>query len=174
MLKILYFALLILTFCLSGCGFTLRNAQSLPSQLQTMYYQTDNPYGDFEVLLKRSLISSKIILLPNPSKLAPTLHVSTEDVPPSTTSSVSSAAARVYTLTYRSIISVNDAQGKIIISPQTISVSRDLSLQPNEMIENASQVAIVKKEMMQELIVNMFNVLCAKDTFQALALDKTT
>jgi len=166
--------LVILTLCLSGCGFTLRNAQSLPPQLQTMYYQIDNPYGDFELLLKRSLISSKITLLPNPSKLAPTIHVSAEDVPPSTTTSVSSSSARLYTLTYKVVISINDAQGKIVVPPQTISVSRNLSLQPNEMIENASQVVIIKKEMMQELIVNIFNVLCARDTFKALALDKTT
>jgi len=163
---------IIFALCLSGCGFTLRNAQSLPPQLQTMYCQTDNPYGDFEVLLKRSLTSSKITLLPNPNKLAPIMHVSAEDVPPSTTSSVSSASARVYTLTYRSVISINDAQGKIVVPPQTISVSHDVSLQPGEMIENAPQVGIVKKEMMQELIVNIFNVLCAKNTFKALAADK--
>lgn len=166
MLKIIN--ILIFALCLSGCGFKLRNAQSLPPQLQTMYCQADNPYGEFETLFKRSLTSSKINLLPDPSKLAPTIHVSAEDSPPVTTSSVSSSSARVYTLTYKSTISINDASGKVIVPPQVISVSRTLSLQHNEMIEMAPQVTIVKKEMMQELIVNIFNVLCAKDTFKAL------
>lgn len=158
----------ILALCLSGCGFKLRGTQSLPPQLQTMYYQTDNPYGEFETLFKRLLASSKINLLPDPSKLAPTIHVSAEDSPPTTTSSVSSSSARVYTLTYKSTISVNDASGKVIVPSQTISAVRTLSLQHDEMIEIAPQVAIVKREMMQELIVNIFNVLCAKDTFKAL------
>lgn len=166
--------LLILVLCLSGCGFTLRNAQSLPQQLQTMYFQADNPYGDFEVLLKRSLISSKIVLLPNSNKLAPIMHVSAEDVPPTTTGSFSSSSARVYTLTYKSIVSIDDARGKVIVSPQTISMSRTLSLQSNEMIETAPQVAIIKREMMQELIVDVFNVLCAHNTFEALAADRAT
>jgi LPS-assembly lipoprotein len=169
MLKTPYMIIsVILVLCLSGCGFKLRNAQSLPPGLQTMYYQTDNPYGEFEILFKRSLTSSKINLLPNPSKLAPIIHISAEDSPPTTTSSVSSSSARVYTLTYKSTIGINDASGKVIVPPQTISVSLTLTLQHDEMVEMAPQVAIVKREMMQELIVNIFNVLCAKNTFKAL------
>ena len=168
MLKIAHSVIIMLLLVVSGCGFKLRNAQSLPVQLQTMYYQANNQYGEFEVLFKRSLISSKINVLPSPNNLAPTIHVSAEDVPPATTSSISSSAARVYTLAYRATISINDARGKVIVPMQTLGVSRSISLEHNEMIEISPQVAVVKKELMQELIVNILNVLCAKDTFKAL------
>lgn len=164
---------LIILFFLSGCGFKLRTAKSLPSQLHQVYYQTDNPYGQFEVILKKALKASRVVLLATPNATAPILHV-TANYTPSTTSSVSSAEARIYTLNYTATISISDAADKQILTPQTVSTSRNISLQPNEVFETTPQIEIAKQEMLQELSRKILDILCAKNTFQAFTKQKNT
>ncbi|EKE01351.1 MAG: hypothetical protein ACD_21C00156G0018 [uncultured bacterium] len=162
---------LILTsaFLLTSCGFTLRTAKSMPPQLHKIYYQADNPYGQFEVTLKKVLKSSNVALLTNTNNIAPILHVTSNYNTPSTTSSISSAEARTYTLTYSATISINCASGKPLLAPQTVSVSRSIILQPNEILEISPQTETAKREMCQELSTKVLNILCAPKTFQALS-----
>lgn len=160
---------LISIFLLSGCGFTLRTTKSLPPQLQQVYYQTDNPYGAFELGFKRALKASSVKMLTAPNTTAPVLRVTSTWSPPSTTTSMSSTSGRTYNLNYTAIVSINDASGKLLLSPQTVSVTRDINLQSNEIVEITPQVEIAKQEMQQELSTKILNVLCAKNTFRALA-----
>ncbi|CAL7962591.1 LPS-assembly lipoprotein [Gammaproteobacteria bacterium] len=162
------YSILITIFFLSGCGFTLRMAQSLPPQLHQAYYQTDNPYGQFEIAFKRALKASNVILLAAPNATAPVLHV-TSSYTHTTTSSISSAVGRVYNLNYTAIISIDDASGKLLLSSQTASAARDITLQHDELFEVSPQVEIVQQELLQELATKVLNILCAKKTFQALA-----
>jgi len=160
--------ILISLFLLPGCGFTLRTAKSLPPQLHQVYYQADNPYGQFEVVLRRALKASNVILLATPNATTPILHV-TSSYNYSTTSSISSTEGRVYTLEYTAIIGIGDASDKPLLSPQTVRVSRSVTLQPDEVFETSSQIEIIKQEMLQELSGKALNILCAKKTFQAFA-----
>ena len=161
-------SILINIFFLSGCGFTLRTAQSLPPQLHQVYYQTNNPYGQFEIAFKRALKASNVVLLAEPNATAPVLHV-TSNYTNTTTSSISSSAGRVYSLNYTAIISINNASGKLLLSSQAASATRNITLQHDELLEVSPQVAIVQQELLQELATKVLNVLCAKKTFQALA-----
>ena len=160
--------ILITIFFLSGCGFTLRTAQSLPPQLHQVYYQTDHPFDSFELALKRALRASNVVLLAEPNKTAPVLHV-TSSYAQATTSSISTSSGRVYNLNYTATVSINDASGKLLLAAQTMSAARDITLLPGEVIETSPQVEIVKQELLQELATKILNILCAKKTFQALA-----
>ncbi len=155
-------------FFLSGCGFTLRTAQSMPLQLQQVYYQTNNPYGQFEIAFKRALKASNVVLLAAPNATALVLHV-TSSYTHTTTSSISSSAGRVYKLNYNAIISINDASGRLLLPSQTVGATRDITLQHDELFEVSSQVETVQQELLQELAAKVLNILCAKKTFQALA-----
>jgi LPS-assembly lipoprotein len=162
------YILILLSLFLTGCGFTLRTAKSLPPQLHQIYYQTDNPYGQFEITLKRTLKASNVILLPAPNATTSILHV-TSNYNYSTTSSISSAAGRVYTLNYNATISINGANDKLLLYPQAVTVSRTVTLRPNEVFEVTPQVEITKQEMLQELARKILNILCAEKTFKVLA-----
>ena len=161
--------MLISVFLLAGCGFHLRAAKSLPPQLYRVYYQTDNPYGQFEIAFKQALKSSNVVMLDAPNKTALVLHVSSVWSVPDTTVSMSTTSGRTYHLNYNATISINDASGKVLLSPQTVSASRDINLQPGEIIETTPQVEVVKQELQQELATKILNILCSKNTFQILA-----
>lgn len=168
MIKYCFGLILIALFFLTGCGFKLRTTKSLPPQLQQIYYQTDNPYGQFEMAFKKALKASKVVLLATPNTTAPILHVTT-NYSYNSTSSTSSAEARVYNLTYTTTIDIANAAHKQILPSQTVTVTRTISLQPNEIFETTPQIEIAKQEMLQELTTKVLNILCAKKTFQALA-----
>jgi|GEM_PF-5749704 len=160
--------ILISIFLLSGCGFKLRTAESLPPQLHQAYYQTDNPFGQFEVAFKKALKASNVKLLEAPNATAPVLHV-TSNYSSSTASSISTTSGRVYSLNYTATISIDNASGKPLLSPQTASTSRSISLQPNEIFETTPQVEIAKQELLQELSTKILNILCAKKTLAAFS-----
>ena len=158
---------------LSGCGFKLRTTMKLlPPQLHQVYYQTDNPYGQFESIFKRALKNSNVVLLAAPNTIVPILHA-VSVYSHSTASSISSASGRVYSLSYTATISLNEASGKLLISPQIVSVSRDVALLPNEIFEITPQIEVAKKELLQELSIKALDILGAPSTFQIFAQQKT-
>jgi outer membrane lipopolysaccharide assembly protein LptE/RlpB len=143
---------------LTGCGFKLRTTNSLAQNLHKIYYQADNPYEEFETALKRALKTSGVILLDESNKYSPILHLSSS-YSYNTQGAYSSATSRTYTLTYTAILSISDFSGKVLLTPKTVAVSREITLKPNEMIETTSQTYISKREMQQELFIKIFNIL---------------
>jgi outer membrane lipopolysaccharide assembly protein LptE/RlpB len=152
---------------LSSCGFTTYNINSFPPQLRQIYYQTDHPNEPFEISLKKRLKSANVNLLNEPVKSSPILNVgsgySSAVNNPSATNQ-----ARVYNLNYNATVTISDFFGKKLIGPQVVSVARTITLQPNEAFEATSQTTLVKREMQQELIIKVLNILTAPKTFQAL------
>lgn len=167
------YLIIISVFLAAGCGFKLRTAQSLPPQLQQVYYQTDSPYGSFDITFKRVLKALDVVILTAPNATAPVLHVVAVWNPPSTNTSMSSTAGRSYKLGYTAIISITDSVGKVLLPSQTVSATRDINLQSNEIVEISPQVEVVKRELQQELSTKILNILCSKSVFRVLAKLKT-
>lgn len=159
----LMFATIVL---LIGCGFTLRNAQSLPQQLHKIYYQSDTPFDQFDITFKKALKSSGVVLLTEVNNSLPALLVTSNYISRSI-SSASSSSGRVYNLNYTATISISDSFGKLLLSSQTAVASRDVTLMPGEVFEIAPQIEIVKQELMRELSTKILNILCSKKTFQS-------
>lgn len=153
---------------LSGCGFHLRSATSLPPQLHKMYLATDNPYGDFTLTFKKSLQDAGIELT-NAANLAKVTLTLTYNYAATTTSTGTSTQARLYTLNYAAITTLQNTQGKNIIGPFTTSVSRNLTLAPYEVFEVSTQVDTVKQELQTELATKIINILGSKNSFAVLA-----
>jgi len=155
---------------ITGCGFAPHSIDSFPPQLNRLYYQTKNPYEPFEIDLKKRLKIAGVTLLRSSEKSAVTLNISTHYSAPSTNNynPASSTQARIYNLNYTATISISDYNNKILLAPQTVSVSRAVTLQPNEVLETTPQIAIAKQEMIQELSTKTLNILTAKKTAEAL------
>lgn len=157
----------ILSLSIAGCGFAPHSINSLPPQLNQLYYQTEHPYDPFESNFKKRLKTCGITLLPAPKESALIMNVSSNYNPGADNPS-SSSQARTYSLGYTAKISISDFHHKVLLAPQDVSVSRSVILQPNEVLTTTPQILIVKQEMVQELIIKAFNVLSANQTFLAL------
>ncbi len=160
-------AVTVMQLLLIGCGFTSYNINSLPSQLRQIYYQADYPNEPFEISLKKRLNTAGVNILNEPTKSSLILTVGS-NYSAKTNNPASTNQARVYNLSYSATITINDFYKKNIIAPHTVTVTRDITLQPDEIFEATSQVAVIKREMQQELVIKVLNVLSAPTTLRTL------
>lgn len=161
------FIIVTISIFLGGCGFTTHSAKSLPPELKKVYYQAEHPYEPVEIKLKKRLKSGGVVLLPAPLKSSPIINISS-NYTHTTYANLSSVQGRTYTLTYSATISITDFDHKTLIDPQTLSVSRSIALQPNEVFELTPQVGITKQELIDELINKIFFVLDSRRTVEAV------
>ena len=157
-----------IVFTLSGCGFTPYSINSLPPKLKEIYCQTENPYDSLTINFKKRLQIAGAKLLAAPKKSAPTIKLTSSYNSTSVSNPASSTQARIHNLNYTATITINDFHGKQLLTPQVVSITRSVTLQPNEVFEATTQTPIIKNEIQQELITRIFNILCAQKTFQAL------
>lgn len=154
------FTITIFIAVLSGCGFTLRSQHSLPAQLQGAYLQTEQPYGQLELELKKYLETSRIQLASNALHAPITLQLSTTNFSYASDAINSpSTQARVYHLTLSTTLSIRNAAGKVLLEPEAITSVRDLILGVNEIFASSTQVDKVKANMRRELLGKIFDIL---------------
>lgn len=158
------------TIVITGCGFKISTTKSFPPQLSQIYYQSDNPYGQLSIALKKRLKSCGMVLLPTPEKTAPIIHT-TSNYSYSSSNMLSSTQGRVYNLNYTASIKITDFYNKPLLDTQNVSVTRGVLLQPNEIFETTPQIEIAKKEMVQELSSKLLNILAAHKTAEVLNIN---
>lgn len=155
-------------FGLIGCGFQFRDQNALPPGLRTLYLQTANPYGSLEAELRQTLRASGVVLVDNKKQAPVTLQLSN---PVRTNSSATvgpSSQSRVYTLVYSVIFTLANSDGKLFMSPQTLTAVRTLTLAANQLLQSNNQLATLNKEMEREIIDHLYNHLRSQQVMQAL------
>lgn len=154
---------------LAGCGFKPCSQKTLPVKLHTIYLQPGEHVGQFENDFKRSLKAAGVTVLNQVDSKNLILSLSPTTFSSDNSSIGGSIQARVYNLTFSVSFQVIDAKGKIIIDTQTITVTKGLTLNPNEVFSASNQVDIEKQSMQQEAISKIFNILSSPRTFELLA-----
>ena len=166
----LYKIIVVITIIiLAGCGFKLRSQSSLPPQLHTIYLQGSEHFGEFENTLKKSLKAIDVTLLDKADSTHLILSLSPTTFTSDNSSIGGSVQARVYNLTLSVSFQITNAKGKPIIEPQVITVTKGLTLNPNEVFSASNQVDIEKQSMQQEAIIRILNILSSRRTFELLA-----
>jgi LPS-assembly lipoprotein len=159
---------IIILFGLSACGFKLRGQVNFPPQIQTLYLDTNNPYGQFESSLRQTLRSYGVTLANSTAQPALTLKTSRPSVKTNNTTSGSSNEARVYNVTYSVTYSLHDNRGKAILPPQLASTTRSLTLNANQLLESNNQLTVLEREMQREVIGKMLNRLSSQQVAKLL------
>lgn len=164
---------IIYSLTLAACGFQMYSKEILPPQLSNIYIQSSEPYDTFTANVKHSLRSAGINLVTAAKESPVTLNISgisfTHDNPNIT----SSSQATIYNFTYTVTFNLLDKTGKTIVERQSISATRTLTLNPNEVLEASSEVSVMKNEMERELVMQIFNRLSSNNVAKALSTVKT-
>lgn len=161
------YILLTLTFLLSACGFHLRNASELPTQLQTLYYQPENPYDPVASELKDTLTSLHIKLVATPQQAPFTLALS-KSVSTHTRAdlnNISQASSIVYSQRVNVSLINNKTHKKVISSNFAASMSQYLN-QNQIMTTNTSSLAT--QSLPHDLVTHIFVWLTTNNVRNAL------
>ena len=167
--RYLKYLLLIITFTwLSACGFKLYDKPLSSLQLATVYLQSPDPYGTFSIALKQSFKAVGIKLAKNANDAQITLNLININLNHDDPNITASSQATIYNFTYSVVFALQNKFGKSLVGTQAITVSRTLTLNPNEVLEASNEVRIMKGEMERELIMQIFDRLDSNNVRNAL------
>ncbi len=168
-MKSLKFILLFGLSCLlTGCGFHLYGKGGLPPQLQTVYVQSKTPYGTLESSLKQSLhaLGANVVNAPEPGAI--TVNIANSSFTHDDSNNVSSSSASVYNFDYDVTFNMLDNHGTAITTPDTVTATRTLTLNPNEVLDANPEVDTTQQEMERDLVFQIVNVLNSQKSRAAL------
>jgi LPS-assembly lipoprotein len=160
--------ILAILLSLTACGFHLYGKKAVPPQMQTMYLQSNTPYGTLETNLKQSLLAVGVKFADAADQAPVTLNITSTNLSHADSNTVSSAQATVYNFTYDVTFNLLDASGNPIIDSQTVKATRTLTLNPNEVLDANPEVDTMQQEMERELSFKIIQILGSPNTRQAL------
>lgn len=161
-----------LIFCamiaLSGCGFHLRSAESIPPELRILYLQTPNPYSAFSTQLHDVLSALNIQLTDSPAHAPIILDVVATRLTHNDPAIQSTSAAINYTFVYSTTVELINAQGAIIAGPTTLVTRRVITLNSSQVINSSIGVS-TSQQMIRQNVDKIYFWLISNNTRQALA-----
>lgn len=158
------FSLLFLALFVSACGFHLRGAVTIPTEIRRLKLSPDDSFEPFQRALRQSLKDNGICLInycdsEKTSVLILSPLVFSERV---VAYGYDMQVNRV-TLEMNFCYEVNDAQGRILIPKTKIVVSRDLTINPNAVLATESDRNQVKAELYQDAASQLIRQLANSD-----------
>jgi len=138
-------------FGLCACGFRLAGSEPLPSILARPYLSVRDPYTEFAREFEHQLKTSGALVQSIRQDSTATIDV-TKDLVEQRTLAVSTRNIPTdYELIYTVTFSVHAAD-KELLTPQTISVSKDYSFQENELLATQHDADILRAQMARDLV----------------------
>jgi LPS-assembly lipoprotein len=136
---------------LNACGFRLAGSDPLPGILARPYLSVKDPYTDFAREFEHQLKASGAQVEDVRAGSTATIEV-TKDLVEQRTLAVSARNIPTeYELTYTVTFAVHGPD-KVLLAPQTISLSKDYSFQENELLAKEHEADILRRQMARDLV----------------------
>jgi LPS-assembly lipoprotein len=124
---------------LSACGFRLRGGVELPPILQDTYIESENPFTGMARALRTELKIAGANVPEDRESATAILVIHQERAEDRVLSVGSSGRATEYELYDEFSFSLQDRDGKQLVKPQTLSMTRDLVFDENELLGKVSE-----------------------------------
>jgi LPS-assembly lipoprotein len=135
----------------SACGFRLRGEVELPPVLETTYIQSTQPYTGMARALRDELGVAGATVVESADDATAVLRVIRETSENRILSVGSTGKASEYELFNEVVFSLNDAEGKVLIAPQSLRMTRDLVFDETELLGKISEAEGIHKPMHRNL-----------------------
>jgi LPS-assembly lipoprotein len=149
--SLLLTATALLLIGLSACGFRLRGEVELPSILQETYLESRNPYRGMARALRVELEAAGGRIMESSDQATAVLQVLRETSENRILSVGSTGKASEYELFNEVVFSLRDAQGDVLIKPQTVRMTRDLVFDETELLGKISEAEGIHRQMRRNM-----------------------
>ena len=136
---------------LSACGFRLAGSEPLPGVLARPYLSLKDPYTDFSREFEHQLKSAGATIQSVRANSTAYIDVSKDLVEQRTLSVSANNIPTEYELTYTVTFAVLGTD-KPLLTPQTISLSKDYSFQENVLLAKEHEADILRQQMARDLV----------------------
>lgn len=155
-------AALLFASWLVSCGFHLRGDMPLAPPLHKMYLQTKDPYGVLASNLESSLKMSGVQLT-TADEANVSLVILSDDTTQELLSVGGTQQTRQYKLSVFVTFEVEDHNGNIILAPQTLSDSRVITIQSNQILGSSNEAVLYFQQMRRTLAIAIMYRLSSQD-----------
>jgi LPS-assembly lipoprotein len=136
---------------LAACGFHLRSAYRLPSQMAHTFIQADNPHSELTRSLKRDLKASEVDLVTNRDEASAILRLFGESSSRRVISVDSLGRAREYELNYQISFSLSATESDWHVQDQVLKLQRDFLFDPEDVLGKAREEATLITDMQRDI-----------------------
>lgn len=149
------FVAALFAFALTACGFHLRNALLLPSDLGPVRVVSPDPYSPLAQSLSEALDRAGATAAPEGATDVATLRVVSERWASPPLSVDQAGRAQEYTLRYAVIFSLRRADGSNLVPQQAIELSRDYISVPTNFAGTEGEREILARELRREMVASI-------------------
>ena len=142
---------LLAVLALSACGFRLAGSDPLPGILARPYLSLKDPYTDFSREFEHQLKSAGATLQSVRANSTATIDVTRDSVEQRTLSVTAQNIPTEYEITYTVTFTVRGPD-KELLTPQTISLSKDFSFEENVLLAKEHEADILRQQMARDLV----------------------
>jgi len=141
--------LMLVAASVGACGFHLRGAVQLPAQMDVVYLQGAPPLGELGRAIARSLKSAGSSLTDERATATAVLVIHRDEVKRRVLSVNSSGQVNEYELTYHLNFELRggEGKGKPLVPAQTITMVRDYTFDPNNVLAKGNEEAQLRQDM---------------------------
>ncbi len=156
----------LLSFLLISCGFHLQGEMRLAPAFHTVYLQIADPYGQLARNLQQSLKLSKVQLVSSPEQANIILTISKDTTSQELLGVSSTQQTRQYNLIATTVFDIANNKGETILGPQTLTESRIMTLQSNQILGSSNEVNLFYQQMQRTLAYAIMNRLASREVTQ--------
>jgi LPS-assembly lipoprotein len=135
---------------LAACGWRLQGTAHLPELLATTYIDTKDPYTDFNRALRESLIASGANVVDDRARATAVIRIRS-DVSGQRVLSVSARNTPEEYQVYYGIQYSVEGDGRELIAPDSIEVTRDYSYDEAAVLAKQREYAILREALARDL-----------------------
>lgn len=148
---------LILTLVLAGCGFQLRSALSLPSDLGPIQVEGQGRYSPLADSLSQALIRSGATVVERSGRDEDVarLRVLSERWGSTPISIDARGRAQEYTLRYAVVFELVRADGEDLVPQQAVELARDYIQSPSDLTGADSERELLSREMRRDMVASI-------------------
>lgn len=143
---------LLLTGLLSACGFHLAKEAQLPAAMSRIAVQGADPYSPLIVDLGKALARSGSRLVEADAGPGAVLRFGANSVRTDVLSVGGNARANEYTIRHHVEFDVVAADGKVLLAPQVIELSRDFTFDASQALGVAAEQELLIDELRRDMV----------------------
>jgi len=162
------FLLICCSILLSACQFHLQSETNLAPALHSIYLQSQDPYGHLARNLKEYMKMSDVTFTDSPND-AKTMLVIVSDTTAQRLLSVNGTLqTRQYNLIATVTFEITDSKGLIIVPPQSLSETRSMTVQSNEILGSSNEANLFFQQMRRSLAYAIVNRISSQQITQTV------
>lgn len=153
----------VLLLGLISCGFKPRGELPLAPPLHNVYVKTADPYGQLAHEIKQYLKFSNVHIANSPQEADTVLDIVHEGRTQQLLSVGGTQQTRQYNLILTVIFQITNPAGGVLVPPSTLSESRTIPIQSNQILGGSNEANILYRLMTDVLVFNMMNRLASQE-----------